>query len=458
MPLDISSEISLILFGLGLSAFFSASEAVLMSISVDRAKQLIEEGGKKSSALKFLVSHSTELLTTILLGNNFVNALVAAQVTTLTAKYFGEGFLATSVGISTFFILIFGEISPKTLGRSKAEILVYPVVKVLQFFYFLTWPITWPLNQFIKWMLGKNAQLHGKIITTDDLEYYVNRAEEDKSIDSKHIDLISSILEFPTIKVKDIMISRSKIDALPVDASFQEVTDIFHRLEHSRYPVYEGDLDKVVGFVHVKDFAFLSDSQSKNFSLTQYLNQAFFVYEQMRIQAVFDYLNRSKVHMALVRDENGTVVGLITLEDIMEEIFGEISDEHDDEREMAQVLSKLTDVGILVPGSITIRDLNSDYDINIPQNDGYSTLTGFLLDLLGSHFPKQGQKIFWDDYSFELVNVDNFHIEEVRIKKVEETDGPSKDNKEEWNNTDKSKLVGMKEGQAKVFQLRTLFR
>ncbi|MDH4467409.1 MAG: hemolysin family protein [Bacteriovoracaceae bacterium] len=458
MPLDITSEIIIFIAGLGISAFFSASEAVLMSIPVDRAKQLIEEGGKKSNALKFLVSHSTELLTTILLGNNFVNAFVAAQVTTIAARYFGEGLMATSVGISTFFILIFGEISPKTFARSSAELLVYPVVKILQVFYFITWPFTWPLNKFIKLMLGKNAQLHGKIITTDDLEYLVNRAEEDKSIDSKHIDLISSILEFPTIKVKDIMIPRSKIDALPIDATFKEVTDVFHRLEHSRYPVYDGDLDKVAGFVHVKDFAFLAESKTNNFSLSQYINQAFFVYEQMRIQSVFDYLNRSKVHMALVRDENGTVVGLITLEDIMEEIFGEISDEHDDEREMAQVLSKLSDVGILVPGSITIRDLNSDYDIHIPLNDGYSTLTGFLLDLLGNHFPKQGQIIFWDDYSFELVNVDNFHIEEVRIKKVEEASGPSKDDKEEWKNTDKSKLVGMKDGQSKVFQLRTLLR
>jgi putative hemolysin len=459
MPLDFSFELGLFVSGLMLSAFFSASEAVLMSISVDRARQLIDEGGRKSSALKFLVSHSNELLTTILLGNNLVNAFVAAQVTMLATKYLGEGLMATSVGISTFFILIFGEITPKTFGRTSAELLVYPVVKILQLCYYISWPIVWPLNRFIKMMLGKNAQLHGKIITTDDLEYLVNRAEEDKSIDSKHIDLISSILEFPTIKVKDIMISRAKIDALHLDATFGEVTEIFHRLEHSRYPVYDGDLDHVLGFVHVKDFAFLNDSKTKQFSLKDFVKPAFFVYEQMRIQAVFDYLNRNKVHMALVRDENGTVVGLITLEDIMEEIFGEISDEHDDEQEMAQVLSKLSNVGILVPGSITIRDLNSDYDISIPPNDAYSTLTGFLLDLLGNHFPKQGQIIFWDDYSFELVNVDNFHIEEVRIKRVEDAEGPSKDGKnEEWENTDKSKLVGMKEGQSKVFQLRTLIR
>lgn len=197
--------------------------------------------------------------------------------------------------------------------------------------------------------------------------------------------------------------------------------------QHSRYPVFGEDSDDVIGFIHVKDLFLLTDEEKKSFDLKKYVKDAFFVYEHMKIQAVFDHMNRNKVHLAMVKDENGLVVGIITLEDIMEEIFGEIQDEHDEEEDdLLSVEQNIEESGIMVPANISLRDLNNEYDVKIPQSDNYSTLAGFLLDRLGNHFHSTGQMIFWDDYTFEICKLKSDHIEEVKISFV----GPEKSHRD----------------------------
>lgn len=405
-----------LIFGLLASGFFSAAEAALMSISVDRTRQLIEEGGARSRALIFLAERPNHILTTILVGNNLANAFIAAMTTSIATRYFADDAIALSVGVATLFILIFGEITPKTFARANGEQLALPCISVLRVLYYLGYPIVHGFVWVIEKVLGKNAQLEGRIVTREDIEFMVGRAEEEKSMDSKQLDLLSSILEFPTIKVKDIMVARQHIEALESDASFEDIARKIRELAHSRYPVYDKDLDDVLGFLHVKDLAFVKDREEVVFDIRKFIKPPFFVYEHMKIQAVFDHMNRKKVHMALVKDENGIVVGVITLEDIMEEIMGEIQDEHDDEDDGIPGIE--TEEGVMVPSSISLRDLYNEYDIKIPLNDNYSTLTGFLLENLGNNFPRKGQMIFWEGYSFELTRVKNYEIKEVKIKSV----------------------------------------
>ena len=189
---------------------------------------------------------------------------------------------------------------------------------------------------------------------------------------------------------------------------------------NTRYPVCDGELEDIVGFLHVKDLAFISDEQKRNFKVEKILKAPFFVYEHMKIQAVFDHMNKKKVHLALVKDENGTVVGVVTLEDIVEEIFGEIHDEHDDVEEIEKKLEAANvEEGIIVEGEMQLRELYQDYDIKIPLNDNYSTISGFLLDMLGNNFPEEGQIIVWEGLSFELQKVEDYVIKEVRIKDVD---------------------------------------
>ena len=178
--------------------------------------------------------------------------------------------------------------------------------------------------KIIEIVLGKNAHVRSRLVTKDDIEVMVEMAEEERTMDSKQIDLLNSILEFPSIKVKDIMVPRTSIEGIRKESKFAEIIKRVREVAHSRYPVYEEDLDEVLGFLHVKDLAFTSAEEQQNFDVTKYVKPPFFVYEHMKIQAVFDHMKKKKVHMALVKDENGLVVGLVTLEDIIEEILGEI--------------------------------------------------------------------------------------------------------------------------------------
>jgi putative hemolysin len=392
-----------------------------MSIGVDRAKQLIEEGGSRGKAFNFMVEKPNELLATILVGNNVVNILAASLNTAIAARYFEDDAIGISVGVTTIAILIFGEVIPKTFARNHAEKLAYPVIRTLQFCYVVTYPIIMTMVWVIETVLGKNAQLNGRLITKDDFEYMLDKAEKENTMDAKQIDMLNNILEFPTIKVKDIMIPRLDIKYIKKDWNFHKIIDTVKTAAHSRYPVCDEELDNIVGFLHIKDLAFVRGEMKGKFNITQLLKDPFFVYEHMKISAVFDHMNRKKIHLAMVKDETGMIVGIITLEDIIEEILGEIQDEHDEE--IAEVLEEYQEAdleeGIFVEGTTSLRELYNDYDIKIPLNDNYSTLAGFILDMLGNNFPEEGQIIVWEGLSFELSKVEDYEIRQIRIRDVD---------------------------------------
>jgi putative hemolysin len=434
-------EILVLVVSLTLSAFFSGSESALLSLPHEKAKQIAEESGLDTWAMKHWLSKPNDILTTILVGNNFVNILIAALSTSIAQRYLKNDALAISVGITTVTILLFGEIAPKMLGRGKAEKFAPFSVVILMGFYCALYPIVKIFMKIIQLILGENANVRSRIVTKDDIESMVEMAEEERTIDSKQIDMLTSILEFPSIKVKDIMVPRTSIEAIKKDSSFDDVVNLVRSVVHSRYPVYQESLDNVLGFLHIKDLSFVTDAERREFDVTKYLKPPFFVYEHMKIQAVFDHMNRKKVHLALVKDENGIVVGMLTLEDIMEEIFGEIQDEHDDEQD--EIPGVKSEEGVLVPSTISLRDLYNEYDIKIPLNDNYSTLNGFLMEQLGNSFPKKGHLVIWDGYSFEIVRVKNYEIKEVKIKSVDGEylrDSNGTENKKE----DHHKAVGAK--------------
>ncbi len=432
-------EMLILFVSLCLSAFFSGSEAALLSLPHEKVKQLSEEHGFDSWAMRKWLNSPNDILTTILVGNNFVNILIASLSTSITERYFSNDALAISVGMTTLVILMFGEIAPKTMGRGRSEAIAPMAVMILVGFYFALWPVVKAFVWIISTVLGKNASVRGRLVTKDDIEVMVEMAEEEKSMDSKQIDLLNSILEFPSIKVKDIMVPRTGIEAIKKNAAFPDVIRTVRDVAHSRYPVYDEDLDDVLGFLHVKDLAFMNVDEQKNFDVTKYLKPPFFVYEHMKIQAVFDHMNRKKVHLALVKDENGIVVGMLTLEDIMEEIFGEIQEEHDDEQDLIPGVE--SEEGVMVPSTISLRDLYNEYDIEIPLNDNYSTLNGFLMEQLGNSFPKKGHIIIWDGYSFELLKVKNYEIKEVKIKA---TNGDHLREKNQESDSDHHKAIGAK--------------
>jgi putative hemolysin len=409
-------EILFLLISLVLSGFFSGAEAALLSLPHEKAKHIAEEHGIDAWGMKQWLQRPNEILTTILVGNNFINIFIASVSAAIAQRFFENDALAISVGVTTVAILIFGEIMPKTFARTHSVKLSPYCIIILMGVFYAIWPVVKVFMKIIELVLGKNVHVRSRLVTKDDIEIMVEMAEEEKSMDSKQIELLNSILEFPSIKVKDIMVSRTNIEAIKRSSGFEEVIKMIREVAHSRYPVYGEDLDDVLGFLHVKDLAFVTVEERQNFDVTKYLKPPFFVYEHMKIHAVFDHMNRKKVHLALVKDENGIVVGMLTLEDIMEEIFGEIQDEHDDEEDGIPGIESAE--GVLVPSTISLRDLYNEFDIHIPLNDNYSTLNGFLMEHLGNNFPKKGHMIIWEGYSFELVRVKNYEIREVKIKSI----------------------------------------
>jgi len=435
-------EILVLVVSLLLSAFFSGSEAALMSLPHEKAKQISEEHGVDSWAMKKWLKMPNDLLTTILVGNNFVNILIAALSANIAERFFSSDALAISVGITTMVILLFGEVAPKTVARGNSEKFAPICVAILISFYYLMWPIVKAFTWIIQVVIGKEAYVKSRIVTRDDIEVMVELAEEERTIDSKQLDLLNSILEFPSIKVKDIMVPRTMIEALKSTSSYHEVISLVREVAHSRYPVYGEDLDEVLGFLHVKDLAFMAPEDQLNFNITKYIKPPFFVYEHMKIQAVFDHMNRKKVHLALVKDENGLVVGMLTLEDIMEEIFGDIQDEHDDDDDLIPGVESAE--GVIVPATISLRDLYNEYDIEIPLNDNYSTLNGFLMEQLGNNFPKKGHLIIWEGFSFELMKVKNSEIKEVKIESTSDAYIRDLDKEEDAEDSAHHRALGAK--------------
>lgn len=413
-------EIVLLLSCFLLSGFFSGSEAVLMSLGIDRAKQLIGEGGKKAKAMTIMIEKPSELLSTILIGNNIVNLLAASLTTVMAIRVFQSEVVGISTGVVTIIILIFGEALPKAFARAHAEKISVTVIHILNALHFILYPLVKAMAFIIHTVLGKKAELSTRLVTKSDLEYMISKAEQEKSIDSKHLNLLSSILEFPNIRVKDVMIPRSDVKFLKSDTSFKDIIAEITDDIYSRYPVCEGTLDDTIGLLHVKDLALIRGELKQKFNLKNLLKEPFFVYENMKIQAVFDHMNRKKVHMALVKDESGLIVGIITLEDIVEEIMGEIQDEHDeDEQGVASCPVASLPEGVVLDASMPIRDLHNDYDIKIPLSDNYSTLAGFVLDMLGNNLPEQGQIIIWQKHTFELHEVEDSEVKSVCIKGVD---------------------------------------
>lgn len=437
-------EILILVVSLILSAFFSGSEAALLTLPHEKAKQIAEEHGLDSWAMKRWLTIPNDILTTILVGNNFVNILIATLSASIAERFFSNDALAISVGVTTMMILLFGEIAPKTLGRGHAEKYASVCVMILMGFYYAIWPVVKIFTRIIQLVLGKNVNVRSRVVTKDDIEVMVEMAEEERTMDSKQIDLLNSILEFSSIKVKDIMVPRTQIEAIRKTSTFIDLIRTVREVAHSRYPVYGEDLDDVLGFLHVKDLAFMGNEEQRSFDITKYIKPPFFVYEHMKIQAVFDHMNRKKVHLALVKDENGLVVGMLTLEDIMEEIFGDIQDEHDDDDDLIPGVESAD--GVLVPSTISLRDLYNEYDIEIPLNDNYSTLNGFLMEQLGNSFPKKGHMIIWDGYSFELMRVKSSEIKEVKIKSTngDHLREPDRKDSNEAPDNDHQKALGAK--------------
>ena len=407
-------EIILLIVSLFLSGFFSASETALFTISKVKALHLAKDGSVSGRLILSMKKDSHRLLTTVLIGNNIVNIGASSIATSLAISQFESNAVGIATGIMTLLILVFGEIFPKSFANNNnifvARIVVYPLFWFSKLFF----PLIYILNIIPK-LHGKTDPRHG-IFTEDELMTMVEVVEKEGEINAAEKQFITKIFEFDDTSCSEIMTPRA--DMFVIDIS--ETVDISKILKtgFSRIPVIEDSIDNVIGILHVKDlFASFQKACSSNFEtsldIKPILKKPYFIPESKKLDALLQDFKRNKNHLAVVVDEHGGVAGIVSLEDVLEEIVGEIIDETD---RMTPDIIRLKDNKWLVTGRINIYDLNEEIDIGIPESNTYDTFSGFFLEQIG-RIPQSGESIIVDKWTATVKDMDGNRIQSFILKK-----------------------------------------
>ena len=407
-------ELTILVIGLLLSGFFSSSETALFSISKVKALHIAKDGSKTGILILKMKEDSHTLLTTILIGNNLVNIGASAIATSIAISYFKSNAVGIATGIMTMLILVFGEIFPKSFANHNnifvARIVIFPLFWLSRLFF----PLIYILN-FI-------PRLHGTIdtsretVTEDELMTMVEVVEEEGEIKEEEKEYITNIFEFDDTSCSEIMTPRADMFVLDVS----EDMDIKNILEtgFSRIPVIEDSIDNIIGILHVKDlfasFQKASESESESsLDVKKIMRKPYFIPESKKLDSLLQDFKQKKNHIAIVVDEHGGISGITTLEDVVEEIIGEIIDETD---RMTPDIVRLKGNKWLVAGKIDVDDLNKELKIEIPESNSYDTFSGFFLEQIG-RIPKSGESIIINKWTLTVKDMDGNRIQSFIIKK-----------------------------------------
>ena len=393
------------------SAFFSSSETALMSMDRLRVKYLAEKERPGAKGLEKLLSKPDDLLSAILVGNNVVNIMISVFATALFLDLFGSGGELMTILILTPLLLVFSEVCPKTYAATYPEKLSFRVLHPIRFFMWLLRPVTWVVSSVSRllthFLRGDDL---APLISEDEIRSIIEFGEDAGVVAENQRRMLHSIFDLSEIRVRDVMVPRTEVVGVSVDASFEEVAKLTAQARHSRFPVYDGDLDNVVGVIHSKDVLSYLDKPDQ-FSLRELARPPYFVPEAKPIETLMQAFRRKHLHLAMVVDEYGGVEGICTLEDIVEEIVGEIQDEYDEEEILVKPLA--TNL-YMVDGSAAIRYINRRFELSLSE-EHVTTLAGFLLNTLGS-IPEIGAVCEVDGVRFTVREVEDRRIEQIEMQ------------------------------------------
>ncbi|WP_084034746.1 hemolysin family protein [Anaerobacillus alkalilacustris] len=401
---------SIILLGamLLLSGYFSASETSITSVNKIRLRSQAENNNVKAKRSLEMAENFDQSLSTILIGNNIVNIAMAAIATKIATDIFGSTgtilFLTTIV--LTILVLIFGEILPKSLAKQYAERYLLAISGTLKVVMKIFFPITWVFVQ-LKLVIDKlfGSKVEEPSVTDEDVRALVEIGEEEGTFLTQERELLHNALEFDDIVVKDILTPRPDVVAISQDCTVEELKDVFIKEKYSRIPVYDGSVDNIVGMISHRDF-FTKYVQDNSFLLDDIIRNPYFVIGSVKISNLLKELQKNKVHLAIVLDEYGGTAGIISIEDIIEEIVGEIWDEHDDTE---LLIEELENGQIRLDGKISVEEFCDVVNVALPETLS-NTLSGWISDILG-YLPKKGDQV-------EHENI-RIYIEEVRDRRIQ---------------------------------------
>ena len=388
---DLWVEIAALAALIGLSAFFSGLEVALVGTRVSKVRQLVKQNVKGSRALNRLKSNPGWMMSSVNLGNNLVNVGSSALATSIAIRTFGDQGLGIAVGVMTFLILVFGEITPKTYCNANATKISLRFASVLLAFGYALWPVVKLFEIITRGMVRlTGSSYYAPPITEEDIKGIVEQGLADKALEKDETDLVHGALEFDDIVVRSVMTPRTKMFCLPERMLLFDALPLINQNAHSRIPIYGKDLDDITGFVHMRDILLEMEKDSRMITLHQLARKPVFVSQEKMVSSMLKEMQGRKTHMAIVMDEHGGVEGLVTLEDLLEEIVGEIEDETDISR--SQPYQRVDRDTVITSGEIEISALNGVFDASIPEGADYSTLNGLLHEML-QDIPQEGDKI-----------------------------------------------------------------
>lgn len=412
-PSDMLQTIFLIVL-LMLSAFFSSSETALTTVNKIRMRTLSEAGDKRARRVLRITSDSGKMLSAILIGNNIVNLSASSLATSLALKHFGSAGAGIATGILTFLVLIFGEVSPKTMATIRADQLSLSISGIIELLMKLLTPVIFIINKLsmgLLFLLRVNPKDAERQMTEEELRTILDVSQESGVIENEERDMIHNLFDFGDAEAAEIMVPRIDMTFVQADATYQEVLEVYREDMFSRLPVYEDTTDTVIGILNMKDFLLLKDSE--HFSVRSMLREPYFTFEHKNTADLFLEMRKSSISMSIVLDEYGVTAGLITIEDLLEEIVGDIRDEYDTDEE--DDITAVSSREFYVLGSTNLDDVSDALHVDFSSDD-YNTMGGYCLELLG-HLPEKNESMVTDDNIYIRIDrMDQNRIERVYVK------------------------------------------
>lgn len=404
-------KLLIVIILIGLSAFFSSSETAFISVDKFKIRQLVQEGNKKAKKVASILENKDAMISTILIGNNVVNLFASALTTTIVYDLWGDAYISLATGILTVVVLLYGEILPKTIAGKYSEKVAMLYAPILYLLIKILTPAVWVvnfLNKAVMKIFKINSDAIEPVVTEDVLKTVLDMSLEDDQIEEEEHEIISNVLELNDSCARDIMIPRSNVVGIPITYTYDEVVNTFKTERYSRLVVLNERQTEVMGILHIKDVFFTDPS---NFDMVKMLRQPYFTYETKSVPDILHALRKTANNMAVILDEYGDLVGILTIEDILEEFVGQIRDEYDED-ELKQI-KKLDDHTYELEGSLNLDDINEALNVELESKE-YNSVGGFIIEQL-EEFPKEGDHIERENLYLEVIEVINNRIAKVKL-------------------------------------------
>lgn len=383
------------------------SETALMALSKIRIRHMVEDGVKGAKLVEKLTEDPNKLLGAILIGNNIVNILASSLATTLFVSLVGPGGVGIATGVMTVLVLIFGEITPKSIAKQKSEQVSLKVSKPISVMVKLFKPFigifTFISSGFIR-LLGGDPKASEPFITEEELKTMVGVSEEEGVLEDVEKEMIFNVFDFADAQAKDVMVQRVDIVAVDSEATYEDVLEVIKKEQFSRIPVYNQTIDDIVGVLYVKDLI-IAGQNKDGFKVTDYMREPYYTFEFKKIKELFNEMKKTRNHISVVLDEYGGTVGIVTIEDLIEEVFGDIEDEYDDYENEIEVIKEDEYV---VDGSARLDDISDLIGVNM-ESEEFDSVGGLIIGELG-RFPENKEEVNLSNIKFVVEEVDKNRI------------------------------------------------